>query len=279
MNNITMNNGLSIPQIGYGTWQAAEGEEAIQGVVNAIKGGYRHIDTAAVYGNERSVGEGIRQSGIAREELFVTSKVWNDMRGEENCLKAFDETMEKLGLDYLDLYLVHWPANESYNENWKELNASTWRGMEKILASGRVKSIGVSNFLPQYLDALMETAKVIPVVNQIEFHPGFMQSEVVANSLAHGLQIEAWSPIGSGSLLKDELLLKLAEKYGKSSAQICIRWCMQHNTIVLPKSVNADRMMQNLTVDDFEISAEDMDIIDAMPTTAFSGLDPHTVNF
>lgn len=279
MNNITMNNGLSIPQIGFGTWQAEEGEQAINSVIAAIKGGYRHIDTAACYGNERSVGEAIRQCGVAREELFITSKVWNTMRGEEKCLQAFDETMEKLGLDYLDLYLVHWPANELYNDNWKELNASTWRGMEKILASGRVKSIGVSNFMPEHLDALLETAQVVPAVNQLEFHPGYMQKAALENSRAHGLVIEAWSPIGRGSLLKNPLLVKLAEKYGKSPAQICIRWCLQHDTIALPKSTNEGRMMENISVEDFEISAEDMAEIDAMPLTAFSGFNPYTASF
>lgn len=274
-----MNNGLSIPQIGFGTWQAEEGEEAVNSVVAALQAGYRHIDTAACYANERSVGEGIRQSGIAREDIFVTSKVWNTMRGEEKCLAAFDETMAKLGLDYLDLYLVHWPANEIYNADWKELNASTWRGMEKILASGRVKTIGVSNFMPEHLDALMETATITPAVNQIEFHPGYMQKAVLENSRAHGLVIEAWSPIGRGTLLKDKLIVQLAEKYSKTSAQICLRWCLQHDTIVLPKSVTPSRMVENRSIADFEITAEDMAAIDAMPTTAFSGLSPYTVNF
>ncbi len=279
-NNSPLNNGLSIPKLGFGTWQAEEGDTAVNSVLSALECGYRHIDTAAIYGNELSVGQAIAQSGVAREELFITTKVWNNMRGKQNCIDAFNESMEKMGLDYLDLYLVHWPANiTQFPENWKELNASTWEGMEEILASGRVRSIGVSNFMPHHLDALMQTAKVTPAVNQIEFHPGYMQAEAVACSRKHGLVVEAWSPLGCGGLINDPLLVSMGAKYGKSAAQICIRWCLQHEMVVLPKSATPSRIAENMQVFDFEISAEDMAQLDAMPLTSFSGLNPDTVSF
>ncbi len=280
MQNFILNNGISIPQIGFGTWLAAEGHEAVNSVTNAIKCGYRHIDTAAIYGNELSVGEAIRTCELPREELFLTSKVWNSHRGEAKVLEAFDTTMDKLNVDYLDLYLVHWPANATHNPyDWAQINSSTWAGMEKILKSGRVRAIGVSNFMPEHLKALLQTATVIPAVNQLEFHPGYMQVDAVKASKKEGISVQAWSPIGRGALLQDELLLQMAAKYGKSAAQICIRWCMQHNTIVLPKSVNAQRMKENIQSDEFTISDEDMKLIDAMPTAGFSGFSPYTANF
>ncbi len=277
---VTLNNGLSIPSLGFGTWQAPEGETATNSVLAALDAGYRHIDTAAIYGNERSVGKALAQSCVAREDMFITTKVWNTMRGRENTLQAFDESMEKLQLDYLDLYLVHWPANATHHpQDWQALNASTWEGMEQILASGRVRSIGVSNFMPEHLDALMLTAKVTPCVNQIEYHPGYRQQETVEACQRLGIAIEAWSPLGCGGLITHPLLLQIAEKYGKSVAQICIRWCLQNNTIPLPKSATPSRIVENMQVDDFVLSGEDMCTLNAMPTAAFSGSDPRVVNF
>ncbi len=277
---VTMNNGLSIPSLGFGTWQAPEGETATNSVIAALEAGYRHIDTAAIYGNERSVGQALQQSSVPREEIFVTTKVWNTMRGKEKTLLAFEESMEKLQLDYLDLYLVHWPANaEHYPEDWKAVNASTWEAMEEILASGRVRAIGVSNFMPEHLTALMETAKVTPCINQIEYHPGYMQQETVDLCQQLGIAVEAWSPLGCGGLITNPLLLSIAEKYGKSVAQICIRWCLQNKTIPLPKSATPSRITENAQVWDFELSEEDMRTLNEMPTTAFSGSDPRVVNF
>ncbi len=277
---LTMNNAQRIPCLGFGTWQAPDGEIAAQSVLAALDAGYRHIDTAAIYGNECGVGAALAQTSVPREEIFVTTKVWNTMRGKEKTLQAFEESMEKLQLDYIDLYLVHWPASEKhYPGEWQALNASTWEAMEEILASGRARAIGVSNFMPEHLDALMETAKVTPCINQIEYHPGYMQEETVAACERYGIAVEAWSPLGCGGLINNPLLLSLGEKYGKSAAQICIRWCLQNNTLPLPKSVTPSRVVENFDVWDFTISDEDMATLNAMPQTSFSGSDPCEVNF
>ncbi len=275
-----MNNNLSLPCLGFGTWQSAEGSMAVDSVLEALSCGYRHIDTAAIYGNERSVGQALAQTDVARGDIFVTTKVWNTMRGKQKTLQAFDESMDKLQLDYLDLYLVHWPANaHNYPQDWQAINASTWEGMEEILASGRVRSIGVSNFMPEHLKALMQTAKITPAVNQIEYHPGYMQQEAVKASLGYGIAVQAWSPLGMGGLLEHPLLLSLAQKYAKSTAQICIRWCLQNNTIPLPKSSNPTRIRENFAVWDFALSDEDMTAINALPQLAFSGFDPYTADY
>lgn len=278
MNKLTdvfeLSNGVKIPCIGFGTWQTPDGEVAKNSVVEAVKAGYRHIDTASAYGNEESVGEGIKASGIARDELFVTTKHWVTMRGYEKTIEAVETSLRALGLDYLDLYLIHWPCVEKVTPDWKEINADTWRGFEKMYKDGKIRALGVSNFQKKHLDALFETAEIKPAVNQIEFHPGFTQMDNVNYSKELGMVVEAWSPLGSGAVLKDESLAKIAAKYNKSTAQLCIRFALQSGTLPLVKSVTPSRIIENTKVFDFEISAEDMAAIAATPPLGFSGFIP-----
>ena len=270
--------GVKIPCVGFGTWQTPDGEVAVASVKEALAAGYRHVDTAAVYKNEGSVGRAIAESGIDRSEIFVTSKVWNSCRGYESTLSAFDETLNRLSLDYLDLYLIHWPANAHQFVNWDEINLETWRAMTKLYKEGKIRAIGVSNFKPHHLASLMKT-EVKPMVNQIEFHPGFMQNETVSYCKKNGILVEAWSHLGTGKVLSNELLISLAQKYGVSPAQLCIRWCLQKGTLPLPKSVTPSRIVENTHVFDFEISAEDVEKIDALPFCGGSGHDSDLVNF
>ena len=278
METMALSNGIKIPVPGYGTWQTPEGDVAVNGVLKALECGYRHIDTAAIYRNETSVGEAVKASGIPREEVFITSKVWNKARGYESTLDAFEKSLSKLGTDYLDLYLIHWPASEHRLEDWERINLDTWRAMTELYKDGRIRAIGVSNFKPHHLKALMDT-EVKPMVDQIEFHPGFMQQETVDFCRENGLLVEAWSPLGTGSMLGNDTINAVADKYGRSAAQICIRWCMQHDVLPLPKSVTASRIEENLDVFGFEIAPEDMAAIDALEYFGGSGLDPDWVNF
>jgi diketogulonate reductase-like aldo/keto reductase len=282
MKNRTLRNGVTIPEIGFGTWQTPDGQTAVDSVLAAIRSGYRHIDGAAVYGNEKSVGQGIAeaiQSGlVTRKDLFLTSKLWNTERGYDKTMKAFEKTLSDLGTDYLDLYLIHWPANAHQFSNWEEINLSTWKAMTELYKAGKIRAIGVSNFEPQHLKALMET-EVAPMVDQIEFHPGTMQARTVQFCHDNGILVEAWSPLGTGRMLKNETLLEVASHYGKSTAQICIRWALQHDIVPLPKSTHENRIRENLDVFDFEISEEDMRTIDSLPDFGGSGLHPDEVDF
>ena len=273
-----LHNGYGIPCVGYGTWQTPDGDVARESVKYAIQAGYRHIDTAAVYGNEVSVGQGIKESGVDRSGLFVTSKVWNEERGYEKTMAAFEKTLKDLQLDYLDLYLIHWPASESQFDNWKELNLGTWKAMTELYKAGRIRAIGVSNFCIHHLEPLMET-EVKPMVNQIEYHPGQMTKDVVDYCQANDILVQAWSPLGSGRLLKDETLQAIADGYGKSIAQLCIRWELQHGVLPLPKSITPSRIEDNTSVFDFVISDEDMAKIDAMPNVGVAGLHPDRIIF
>ena len=262
---IQLANGVEMPTIGYGTWQVENSPAGVAAVAEAIRAGYRHIDGAARYENEVSVGEGIRTSGIAREELFVTSKVWFTHRSYEKVLTACDTTLKDLGLDHVDLYLIHWPAVANNYENWEEVNAETWRAMETIYRTGKAKAIGVSNFLPQHLEPLLKTAEIVPMVNQIEFRPGYPQIECAKWCMKRGIVPEAWRPLGAGAALNGELVTELSKKYGKTPAQICLRWVLQHGLTPLVKSANPVRMRENLQVYDFELSEEDIARIDALP--------------
>lgn len=259
-----LNDGNRIPCIGFGTWQST-GEEAYNAVLWALKAGYRHIDTAAVYGNEEMVGKAIKDSKIPREELYITTKLWNDVRGYEETKKAFNESLTKLGLDYVDLYLIHWPNPVKYRQNHLEMNIESYKAMEDLVKEGKIKSIGVSNFLIHHLKDLMASTSIVPAVNQIKLHPGLLQEEVVEFCRANDILLEAYSPLGTGKVLEAKELVDLANKYSKSVAQICIRYSLQKGFLPLPKSVNEGRIYTNADVFDFNLSDEDMKIIDNMP--------------
>ena len=277
MKNVILNNGTEIPEIGFGTWQTTE---SVQETVKiALEVGYRHIDTADIYGNEAQIGEAIEESGIARKDLYLTTKIWNSNRSAHGVKYSLEQSLKKLKTDYLDLLLIHWPANAKQFENWKEINAETWKAMEELYKSGVVKTIGVSNFMLSHLEALLETAEVIPAVNQIEFHPGYVQQGVVDFCKENGIAIEAWSPIGSGRLLKDEDLKEIADHYGVSPAILCIQFCLQSGVIVLPKSENPENIKNNLLFERFKITESDMKALKALEETGFSGLNPETVDF
>ncbi len=276
---IKLKTGYEIPMLGYGTWQSPNDEDTVNSIVTAIKTGYRHIDGAAVYGNEVSVGTGIEKSGIKREELFLTSKVWNKDKGYETTLAAFEKTLSDLKTDYLDLYLIHWPNSAHDKGNWQQKNADTWRAMEKLHKEGKIRSIGLSNFMPHHIDELLKTAEIIPAVNQIEFHPGFMQEKTVEHSKKYDMVVEGWSPLANGTVFKQELLIKLAEKYNVSISQLTLRWCLQHGVITLTKSVTESRIIENANLYNFEISAEDMSAIDKMEYFGGSGFDPDNIPF
>ena len=283
MNKLTdtfkLNNGRKIPCIGYGTFQTPDGKSVEDGVKEALKIGYRHIDTAYFYQNEKGVGKAIRESGVKREDIFVTSKLWNSDRGYESAKAAFEKTMDNLGLEYLDLFLIHWPAIKKQFDNAEEINAETWKAFEEIYETGRVKAIGLSNFLPHHIDKLMKTAKIKPMVNQIEFHPGFAQIETAKYCLENDIVVEAWSPLGRKEVLENETLVELAKKYNKSTAQICIRWVLQHDILPLPKSVTPNRILENSQVFDFEISEDDMKTIDNIPCCGGQCANPDDVDF
>ncbi|CAM2822528.1 aldo/keto reductase [Salinicoccus roseus] len=273
-----LSNGVEIPWVGFGTWQTPDGDTAVNAVKQALVSGYRHIDTAAAYKNEGSVGQAIKESGVAREDIFITSKLWNEDRGYENTKQAFENTLKELGTDYLDLYLIHWPANEKQFDDWKEINLDTWKAMTELYKEGKIKAIGVSNFMTNHLEALLD-AEVKPMVNQIEYHPGYTQDAVVDLCRKHDILVEAWSPIGSGRLLENEDLTKIADKYEKSVAQLCIRYVLQNDVLPLPKSVTPSRIEENTDIFDFEIMEQDMKTIDAMENVGFSGMDPNEVDF
>ena len=263
MKSYTLNNGVSIPVLGFGTWKAENGEVAYQAVLEALKAGYRHIDTAAIYKNEESVGRAIRDSGIPRQEIFVTTKLWNTNHSYDEARQAFEESMEKLGLDYLDLYLIHWPNPKPLRENdeWKTRNAEIWRAMEDLYQEGKIRAIGVSNFLPHHLDALLETARVIPAVNQVRLAPGVYQEEVVAYCREKEILLEAWGPFGQGELFDKKEVQEIATKHGKSVAQIALAWSLAEEFLPLPKSVTASRIKSNLDCFGIELSKEEREIL------------------
>lgn len=274
----TLRNGVKMPGFGFGTWQSAAGDITVSAVKAAIQAGYRNIDTAAVYHNEKSVGAGVHQAmeefGVKREELFISTKLWNDHRGYDLAMRAFEDSMKELGLEYLDLYMIHWPAVAKWHDDWREINRSTWKAFEELYRDGRIRAIGVSNFLAHHVKALMEDSEIAPMVNQIEYHPGFGQVESAAFCQANGIVVQAWSPLGTGDVLRNAVLIKIAEKHGKTAAQVCLRWLIQKDIVPLPKSVHENRIIANTRVFDFELTPEDMKKIDAVPYCGGMRFDP-----
>lgn len=266
-----LSNGVKMPNLAFGTFKVNEGDD-VQIILDAIEAGYRHFDTAAFYNTEEALGKAIKKSGIPREEFFVTTKVWKTCMGYEGAEKSFEESLEKLDMDYVDLLLIHWPRPDAESD-WKKLDIETWKAFEEIYKEERAKAIGVSNFLNHHMQNILDNCEVVPMVNQIEFHPGYIQKDVVDFDKEHGIVVEAWSPLGRERVFKDELLNKLAEKYGKSVAQICLAFSLQMDVVPLPKSSSIERMKQNMDID-FELEKEDFEKILNMEETGWSGLDP-----
>lgn len=272
----TMNN---IPCPGFGTFKIPAGELCVNAVREAVASGYTHIDTASIYGNECSVGEGIRQSGRKREELFVTSKVWNTDRGYDRTLRACEKSLKDLGLDYLDLYLIHWPANEmQFGSKASAINTDTWKAMERLSEEGLVRLIGLSNFYPQHIAPILADASISPAVDQIEYHPGLLQQDTVEFCCKNGILVEAWAPLGRGSLLEDTTLSAIAKAHGKTVSQVILRWCVQNGILPLVKSVHTDRMRENLDFFDFELTQEEMAAVSGLPALRI-GSHPDTAAF
>jgi methylglyoxal/glyoxal reductase len=271
----TLHNGVKMPWFGIGVFKVEEGPELVNAVKTAIKHGYRSVDTAAIYGNEVGVGQGIREgmkkAGISREDLFVTSKVWNTDLGYESTLAAYETSLNKLGLEYLDLYLIHWPVEGKYKD--------AWRALETLYKEGRVKAIGVSNFQIHHLEDLMQDAEIKPMVNQVEYHPRLTQKELQSFCQKHGIQLEAWSPLMQGQLLDNEVLQEIANKYNKSVAQVILRWDLQNGVVTIPKTTKEHRIIENASIFDFELTEEDMERIDGLNQNHRVGPDPDNFDF
>lgn len=270
MKKVTLNDGNKIPLVGFGTYKCKE-QDGIESVKSAISKGYRLIDTAAIYENEEAVGKGIKASGILRDEIFITTKLWRENLGYESTKKELEKSLKRLDLDYIDLYLIHWPANAKNYDNWQKINADSWRAMEELQAEGKIKSIGVSNFFKEHLEALFETANVIPAINQIEFHPGYWQQELTAYCKLKNIVVESWSPLARGKVFGNEVLTEIAKKHRKSVAQVCLRWIIQHNVIIIPKSTSPKRIEENIHLFDFELNPTEMELINRLPKMGFSG--------
>lgn len=279
----TLNDGVEIPIVGFGTYQLPDNQETADIVEHAIKEGYRHVDTASEYANEKSVGLGIKQAIdkqlVTREELFVTTKIFNDDQTYGRAKQAIDKSLELLGLDYVDLYLIHWPNPAKYRENWRQANLETWRAMEEAKAAGKIRSIGVSNFMPRHLKPLLEEIDSVPSVNQIMLNPSEMQADTVAENKKHNILSVAWSPLGSGKIFKIDELTKIAEKHNKTVGQIVLRWSLQHGFVPLPKTATPSRVVENADIFDFELSEEDMKQIDALEGQAGSMWNPDEIDF
>ncbi|PUA39593.1 aldo/keto reductase [Paenibacillus elgii] len=265
-----LNNGVRMPWLGLGVWKTKEGDEVVQAVQHALEAGYRSIDTAAVYGNEAGVGQAIQASSIPRDQLFVTTKVWNADQGYDSTLQAFEESRRKLQLEVIDLYLIHWPGKDKYKE--------TWKALEKLYKDGLVRAIGVSNFKVHHLEDLLQDSEIVPAVNQVEFHPLLIQQELRTFCKEHKIQLEAWSPLMQGNL-DLPLLSELAGKYGKTPAQIILRWDLQHGVVTIPKSIRESRIRENIDVFDFTLSDEDMARLDGLNQDHRFGPDPDHIDF
>lgn len=270
MDNITLNNGIEIPIIGFGTYDSRN-QLGAEAVINAFSNGYRLIDTASFYSNEETIGNAIKGSNMPREEIVVTTKLWREYLGYASTKREFEKSLKKLDTDYIDIYLIHWPANARNYSNWQKTNADTWRAMEELQAEGKIKSIGVSNFWQEHFEALFLTANVVPCVNQVEFHPGYWQMDLLDYCTKHKIVVEAWSPLARGKVFQHEVLVQIARKYNKEVSQICLRWIIQHGVVALPKSTNPQRITSNIEIFDFHLTDEEMKAIDTLPQMAFSG--------
>lgn len=268
---VRLNNGLRMPRLGVGTWRSAAGDEAKRSVLDALELGYRHIDTAAIYKNEESVGAAIRESPVSREDLFVTTKLWNDDARSGRCVQALEASLKKLGVEYVDLYLLHWPVPGTYVDNWRRL--------EDLYRQGKARAIGVSNFLAQHLDELTANAAVTPAVNQIEFHPWLQQPALLDRCRQSGIAVEAWSPLMQGKVGEVPELVEIAAVLGRTPAQVALRWALQKGTVVIPKSTKRSRLEENARIFDFELSDEDVAAIDALDQGKRLGPDPANFNF
>ena len=279
MQNYTLANGVQIPAVGLGTWQTPDDETGYQAVLSALKLGYRHIDTAQGYRNEDIVGRAVRDSGISREEVFITSKLDNPNHGYDNTMRSFEETLQRLGTDYVDLFLIHWPNPLQYRSTWQLTNSETWNAFEELYHAGKIRAIGISNFRQHHIDELLKTAEITPMVNQIRLCPGDTQDELVKYCRERNILLEAYSPLGTGQIFKDPEMQALAEKYQKSIAQICIRWSLQNGFLPLPKSVTAERISENIDVFGFELSDDDVGLIAGLTGCVGLSKDPDTTNW
>lgn len=282
MNKITdtykLSNKLEIPVVGFGTWQTPNDEVGYNAVKTALEVGYRHIDTASVYGNEVSVGKAIKDSGLARDDIYLTSKLWNDAHGYEETLKAFEESLERLGTDYLDLYLIHWPNPIAFRDCWEEKNAGSWKAMEELYEAGKIKAIGISNFWIHHIEALLKTAKIMPMVNQIRICPGDLDTELIEYCKSKGMLLEAYSPLGTGKAFGVKVLEDISAKYDTSVAKVCLKWSLQHGFLPLPKSVTPSRIKENTDIFGFELSDEDMESIDKLDDCCGKSTSPDEKN-
>jgi len=274
-----LSNGVEIPCIGFGTFKTPDGEVCVTAVQDAVNAGYRHIDTARAYRNEKSVGEALKNCGVPRSELFITSKLNNTERGYDKTIEVFNDSLNNLGLDYLDLFLVHWPNPIHFRDTWQESNAQSWRAFEELYNKKLIQAIGISNFLPHHIDELMKTAVVAPMVNQIRLCPGDTQDETVDYCRSKNILLQAYSPFGSGLIFDVPEMKSLAEKYGKTIAQICVRWCLQKDYLPLPKSITLKRIIENADVFDFEMVASDVQLISDMKGCVGYHKDPDTTQF
>lgn len=270
----TLVNQVEIPAVGFGTWQTPDGDVGYNAVRTALDLGYRHIDTAQAYGNEASVGKAIQDSGIAREEIFLTTKLRDPDHGYEATLKAFQGSIDRLSTDYLDLYLIHWPNPKEFRDCWEETNAATWKAMEELYEAGKIRAIGVSNFQIRHLEALLKTAKIVPMVNQIRICPGDLNLELIRYCESKNILLEAYSPLGTGKALGVQVLDDIAEKYNTSVAKVCLRWSLQHGFLPLPKSVTPSRIQDNTDIFGFEMSESDMERIDALDNCCGKSTNP-----
>ena len=273
MEHYILNNGVEIPAVAFGTYKAADGKSA-DVIRTAIEAGYRYFDTASFYGTETYLAEAVRESGISRDEIFIASKLWKTEMGYDNVKKAFRRTLENLETDYLDLYLIHWPLPEPGYKEWKQLDKETWRAMEELYQEGKIRAIGLSNFLPHHIENILEDCTVRPAVDQIEYHPGYSQEAVVQYCKERDILVQAWSPIGRQRVLTEGLVQELAEKYGVSPARICLKFAVQRGIIPLPKSSSMERMKENLDLYSFEMEQEDIWRLATMPQAGWSGEHP-----